>query len=1492
MTEKFGGLPPASPEEKPKNPEEERLSAEHFDDARYEKAKIEYDPLHKLLKEEAGLSEDEIAKFRIEYRTVESIKTKEKPEFEGQVEGTFAEFSNYHDLITFRRGLTPEEKESFDLITWGGEKSSWSGIAVFAVDLWKRANDPEDKLYQFRDKIREICGKTEGEIPDDEYAKAVAEGKIEPIEDLDKKEPANGPEGTEEAKLSEENQEKELSAASIERRFEKTFNIKREELESLERFNDLSLGQQALVLENLKQITLGRIEEEAVDRYSKGTTEKVAKYTAAAADAKFFGKIWHRIQAITTSGWRGALRGFYVAREEKRTAEEILHGGMATHGDTLKFLMDGMANSGPEVEVKEGGEIEILYAGKFENLTDDEQKLVSRCNIAAGKFATIPQEWSLPSATKKQQSEYNKAKADYDVSIGSILPLKEKTFGNERDAALAVADIERKVLFNQLLSRSPDVERKLKDIESNEVWARALNNVITERGLYAGFGYVARAATTSVLGLIAAPAVAAIVGGHIARRRAFETLHQEEKLGRRGAKEEKAEIVGLKNESKAAKEGYRLAQGGYKKLTEDLGIKDIEFNEGGTEILNYSFAFDKSLELSETQQRELIELHQKIGLALQNASRVEATLEDKQKGEKAFVNASNLIEKINLLRWQLDEATDNEKAAKIRGSLQARIDYAYDKLDKGLVNFGKTDEQLENKYLLVSRISSAEAEVAVKESEITGAKDEKGPTVTERLNRLTGAREARVTEAEKKFVNQQMIRGVVMGAGFAVLGYSIRHIFSGAPKQIEPIRGVPSEIPPQTPRTFSPAAPDTGTTYENPTTPIDTAHVDSEMAKNLIKNGVPPEKLFKMGMPRDTLIKAGVSVDAINKFTIDTSATPGSRTPLNVPPDSLDKTKVSLDTSKVGVPKDTVGAYNKVGGSPKDTLRVTVADTTKMGKIPADSVLSFIKQKFSFFANDSTFHKDSSGVITRQGFPGTYTIDKTTGDLVYSGGTGTNGHEIAPQVLKVGSSAENWVEAPPGVGVKPEQLELAKISKGEGVWNAVRRQLKELAEKDPGKFNLKPEELKDEAKFKSILNKETARILVENKILKPDGSEVRIRDIGTRVILRDGNKIEITNGKTYDWHPPKLAEKFESPLKGLRDTQWIDNQKMSILGNPSLLEKAGVNRWLVSDAADTYKGAVGELNDLAYVRGLSALEQENLLATGYHGAAQLDQWGLKPGTGGSFTSHFDSVLNSSKINELTQYNTDIYNDISKRVASASGIEWAKAGRMRVSDMIRWSKEPIDLKPGTFRLVETVSKFNPTRYEQTLSLDEFLKSKIQDGKTDFLRVLESTPRTPADTIGVGHQGSAGSQMVNEALGDHQVHKPPQAPEIEYVVTDKSGFEQIAPGRFAIKTENMTGTIEFIYGSDHNPVAIDANISKLNLNGSEFFKSDIGKLGEKTMTDGRLLSQYLEVYDKISKNPAYHEETSFLAGAIKSAIKGITKDAGNIINTEKLPEMFRP
>lgn len=101
---------------------------------------------------------------------------------------------------------------------------------------------------------------------------------------------------------------------------------------------------------------------------------------------------------------------------------------------------------------------------------------------------------------------------------------------------------------------------------------------------------------------------------------------------------------------------------------------------------------------------------------------------------------------------------------------------------------------------------------------------------------------------------------------------------------------------------------------------------------------------------------------------------------------------------------------------------------------------------------------------------------------------------------------------------------LATIKPGEGAWNAVYRQLENQLERDPAKFDFKPENLDNAEKFK-FLTRETNKILIDNGYIKSDGSEIRIAKPGIKVFLNADNKISVDNGNgklTYEWMKSKI----------------------------------------------------------------------------------------------------------------------------------------------------------------------------------------------------------------------------------------------------------------------------------------------------------------------------------------------------------------------------------
>ncbi len=290
-----------------------------------------------------------------------------------------------------------------------------------------------------------------------------------------------------------------------------------EHLEGIEGFADLSEGQQLLVFENLRQIAVGRIQEEAEEQTKKDLQE---------------------------SGWAGRLwksvsKQYQIAKAEKSVATDIMKGGFVVHGETLRQLVHGMRSQGPEVKVGEDGKtLEIRFASGFRNLSEKDQSTVDAFNDAANALARIPYEWSLETATDDKRGRYVDVKTRYDALRKELFNITMEQAKSTPEGMLAMNGIDDRVRMMQFLQNNPDLEQKLDDLKDGNAWRTVLSSVVTERGLYMASGYAGRTLLAGTLGWVAAPAVATIMGGITARKRAEQELKDREIAARRGRKDE------------------------------------------------------------------------------------------------------------------------------------------------------------------------------------------------------------------------------------------------------------------------------------------------------------------------------------------------------------------------------------------------------------------------------------------------------------------------------------------------------------------------------------------------------------------------------------------------------------------------------------------------------------------------------------------------------------------------------------------------------------------------------------------------------------------------------------------------------------------------------------------------------------------------------------------------------------------------------------------
>ncbi len=120
-----------------------------------------------------------------------------------------------------------------------------------------------------------------------------------------------------------------------------------------------------------------------------------------------------------------------------------------------------------------------------------------------------------------------------------------------------------------------------------------------------------------------------------------------------------------------------------------------------------------------------------------------------------------------------------------------------------------------------------------------------------------------------------------------------------------------------------------------------------------------------------------------------------------------------------------------------------------------------------------------------------------------------------PPAIPGGGGLGGAIPTPvPTPGISPERLtELATVKAGQGFWQPIQAQ---VAAAHPDWT-------------KAQLNKETMRLLTENGIIKPDGSELRVSRPGVRVFLNPNNTITFDNSQTYTHTPTPVVEQVVAP---------------------------------------------------------------------------------------------------------------------------------------------------------------------------------------------------------------------------------------------------------------------------------------------------------------------------------------------------------------------------
>ncbi len=398
---------------------------------------------------------------------------------------------------------------------------------------------------------------------------------------------------------------------------------------------------------------------------------------------------------------------------------------MEVHGDILKQLTKGMSEFGPEVEVIDG-KLEIQYATAG---NPEQKETVESFNRIATEFSRIPKEWSYSTATSKERKKYEKAKEKFENTKKDLLNLKEAELGR-KEAMLDLSEIENKITLNQFLNTHPEVEKQLINAENKKAWLHAMKDIATERGMYMAAGFAARSLTMSMIGFAGLPLAAAGLGGFISRKRAKESLVEKEKMSRKGDKMDEVDE--------------------YWKRNHRIKVLNAEIEKGG---------LDKS-KINE-KKKKIKDLEKEQASAIR-----EGVISKYSEAEKVSNKIKKTIQKLEEGKTKQGKEFTPGQLFAYKKSLRMSTDWLTDKLERGLIDFGESEERISRQYDLMQTLSKGF--VRINEDDIIIPFEER------RLKSIAEEKEKEKEKSQGKYLLSETVKGALISAGFATAGYAIR----------------------------------------------------------------------------------------------------------------------------------------------------------------------------------------------------------------------------------------------------------------------------------------------------------------------------------------------------------------------------------------------------------------------------------------------------------------------------------------------------------------------------------------------------------------------------------------------------------------------------------------------------------------------------------------------------------------------------------------------
>lgn len=503
----------------------------------------------------------------------------------------------------------------------------------------------------------------------------------------------------------------------------------------------LTPEQKKLIVQLASQDTLANVKKLGQERFEE--KNKIS----------FSGEQRDSVSSASKKVWNKMWKSISISKEEKTVLRDVEHGRIKPKEETLRQLVKRV---GKLPVTEKNGKVFVSFLNENKNTPETERAVIERYNKIANEFSKMPDEWRNEEAArskddrtffkKENYAKYHAIKKQYEEIRQTAVDAQEKIYKAQGDTDVvarkkALSDMRKAdstVYGLQFDTTNPDALVELDRVRNESSYGRFFNNENRWKIIYGGIGFGMRWGAVPALGLIAAPAVSAVIGGWRARRKANQKIEDAFSQGRK---------------QETLKE---------RKLTGKEGLYD-----------------DKNANLS----------------FLQKAGKLASGFDVNTKEVASFVDADQLIQRLDNFVKRIEKADNKIEEDKIRRELQSRIDYIDKKHREGLINYGSQNPAGLN-YDLLTKLSEASLQTipdlnVAPENETDQERDARKALIvrsTEQeklLKKLMEQNQQRFDAKQTKFKTDELKRGIKIGATFAIAGALTREWFSLTPDHIE-----------------------------------------------------------------------------------------------------------------------------------------------------------------------------------------------------------------------------------------------------------------------------------------------------------------------------------------------------------------------------------------------------------------------------------------------------------------------------------------------------------------------------------------------------------------------------------------------------------------------------------------------------------------------------------------------------------------------------------